>query len=98
MNVLWTVYGVVVFAFFVALVVRFVIEWVQVLARSWRPRGFVLLVAEAVYTVTDPPLRLLRKVIPSPKLGGVRIDLSFLVLMVLTSLALNLPRAVGAGV
>lgn len=98
MNVLWTVYGVVVFAFFVALVVRFVIEWVQVLARSWRPRGFVLLVAEAVYTVTDPPLRLLRKVIPSPRLGGVRIDLSFLVLMVLTSLALNLPRAVGAGV
>lgn len=98
MNVLWTVYGVVVFAFFIALVVRFVIEWVQVLARSWRPRGFVLLVAEAVYTVTDPPLRLLRKVIPSPRLGGVRIDLSFLVLMVLTSLALNLPRAVGAGV
>ena len=41
--------------------------------------------------MTDPPLRALRKVIPSPSLGGVRLDLSFLVLMLLTSLALNVP-------
>jgi YggT family protein len=91
MDAFWTVYGVVVFAFFIALIGRFVIDWVQVLARSWRPTGLVLVVAEAVYTVTDPPLRLLRKVIPSPNLGGVRLDLSFLVLMLLTSLALNVP-------
>jgi len=91
MDAFWTIYGVVVFAFFIALIGRFVIDWVQVLARSWRPTGFVLLVAEAVYTVTDPPLRALRKVIPSPNLGGVRLDLSFLVLMLLTSLALNVP-------
>jgi len=64
---------------------------VQVLARSWRPSGIVLVLAEAIYTVTDPPLRALRKVIPSPNLGGVRLDLSFLVLMLLTSLALNVP-------
>lgn len=91
MEAFWTVYGVVVFAFFIALIGRFVIDWVQVLARSWRPTGLVLVVAEAVYTVTDPPLRALRKVIPSPNLGGVRLDLSFLVLMLLTSLALNVP-------
>ena len=91
MDAFWTIYGVVVFAFFIALIGRFVIDWVQVLARSWRPTGLVLVVAEAVYTVTDPPLRALRKVIPSPNLGGVRLDLSFLVLMLLTSLALNVP-------
>ena len=91
MDAFWTIYGVVVFTFFIALIGRFVIDWVQVLARSWRPTGVVLVVAEAVYTVTDPPLRALRKVIPSPNLGGVRLDLSFLVLMLLTSLALNVP-------
>ena len=91
MNVFWAIYGVVVFTFFIALIGRFVIDWVQVLARSWRPTGLVLVVAESIYTVTDPPLRALRKVIPSPRLGGVRLDLSFLLLMLLTSLALNVP-------
>jgi YggT family protein len=91
MDVFWAIYGVVVFSFFIALIGRFIIDWVQVLARSWRPTGLVLVVAEGIYTVTDPPLRALRKVIPSPNLGGVRLDLSFLVLMLLTSLALNVP-------
>ncbi|TQM58431.1 YggT family protein [Humibacillus xanthopallidus] len=91
MDVFWAIYGVVVFSFFIALIGRFIIDWVQVLARSWRPSGLVLVLAEAIYTVTDPPLRALRKVIPSPTIGGVRLDLSFLVLMLLTSLALNVP-------
>lgn len=92
MDVFWGLYGVVVFTFFIALIGRFIIDWVQVLARSWKPTGPVLVIAEAVYTVTDPPLRALRKVIPSPRLGGIRLDLSFLVLMLLTSLALNVPN------
>ncbi|MDN5796069.1 MAG: YggT family protein [Intrasporangium sp.] len=91
MDVFWTIYGVVVFAFFIALIGRFVIDWVQVLSRSWQPKGPLLVVAEAIYTVTDPPLKALRKIIPSPRLGGIRLDLSFLVLMLLTSVALNLP-------
>jgi YggT family protein len=63
---------------------------VQVLSRDWRPKGAVLVVAELVYTVTDPPLRLLRKVIPSINLGGMRIDIAFLVLMVITSLLMTI--------
>lgn len=90
MDVFWGIYGVVVFAFFIALIGRFIIDWVQVLARDWRPRGAILVAAEAIYTVTDPPLKALRKVIPSPTIGGIRLDLSFLVLMLLTSFALNL--------
>lgn len=91
MDAFWAVYGIVVFAFFIALIGRFIIDWVQVLAREWRPKGLVLVLAEAIYTVTDPPLKALRKVIPSPNIGGIRLDLSFLVLMLLTSFALNLP-------
>jgi len=46
-------------------------------------------VAEAVYTVTDPPLKALRRILPSISLGGLRIDLAFLVLMLVTSLLMN---------
>ncbi len=79
----------VVFLFFVVLIGRLVFDWVQAFARDWRPRGPLLVVAEAIYSVTDPPLRALRKVIPPLRLGGVRLDLGFLVLMLLTSLLMS---------
>ena len=89
MRTIGTVFSTVVFLFFLTLIGRLVFDWVQVLSRDWRPKGAVLVVAELVYTVTDPPLRLLRKVIPSINLGGMRIDIAFLVLMVITSLLMT---------
>ncbi|MFV2144487.1 MULTISPECIES: YggT family protein [Isoptericola] len=86
------IFGVVYFALFlflVCLIVRLVFDWVQVFAREWRPRGIVLILAEAVYTVTDPPLRALRRVIPPLTLGSVRLDLAFLVLFFATSILLR---------
>ncbi len=68
--------------YFVVLLARFVIELVQMLSRDWEPKGAVLIVAEAIYSVTDPPLKALRKVIPPLRLGGVALDLSFLVLVI----------------
>jgi YggT family protein len=64
------------------LIARFVIDWVQVLARSWRPRGVVLVLCEVIYTLTDPPLRALRSVIPPLRLGTVALDLSPMVLLI----------------
>jgi YggT family protein len=90
MRAFGTVFSTVVFLFFLTLIGRLVFDWVQVLSRDWRPKGAVLVVAELVYTVTDPPLRLLRKVIPSLNLGGMRIDIAFLVLMVITSLLMTI--------
>ncbi len=43
--------------------------------------GVVLVIAEATYTVTDPPLKLLRRFIPPVRLGNVALDLSFTVLI-----------------
>ena len=63
--------------------VRFVVEWVLVFARSWVPRGAVLVVLEVLLTATDPPVRLLRAVLPRPRLGGARLDLSLLVALLL---------------
>lgn len=68
--------------FFILLIGRLVLDYVQMFARSWSPRGVVLVVAEVVYTITDPPLRLLRRVIPPVRIGTVSLDLSFLVLII----------------
>jgi YggT family protein len=70
--------------FFIALLfVRFVVDWIQVFARSWTPHGPVLVVLEAVYTVTDPPIRAIRRILPPLRLGGMALDLSFLVVILI---------------
>jgi YggT family protein len=68
--------------FIVLLIVRLVVEWVQVFARSWQPHGPVLVVLEGVYSVTDPPLRAIRRVVPPLRLGGVQLDLSLMLLLI----------------
>ena len=90
MDVVRSVLYLVVLVFFILMLVRLVLDWVQVFAREWRPKGVVLVVAEATYTVTDPPLRAVRKVIPPLPLGSIRLDLAFLVIMVLVSILLGL--------
>jgi YggT family protein len=75
--------------YFLLLIGRLILDYVQMFARSWRPSGPMLVVAEAIYTATDPPLRALRKVIPPLKLGSISLDLSFLVLVILIQVAIS---------
>ncbi|GAB7191114.1 YggT family protein [Kineococcus sp. NUM-3379] len=75
--------------FFLLLIGRLIFDWVQALSRSFRPRGAVLVLAESVYTVTDPPLKALRKVMPPLRLGPVSLDLGFLVLIFGCSILMN---------
>ena len=76
--------------FFVLLIARLVIDYIQMFARSWRPTGVLLVVAEVVYTITDPPLKALRRLIPPLRLGSITLDLSFLVLVVLVQIGIYL--------
>lgn len=77
--------------FFMAMLwIRFIFDWVQVFARSWTPRGPLLVFLEVVYSITDPPIKALRKVIPPLRLGSVALDLSFLIVLVGTYLLLRL--------
>lgn len=78
-----------VLVFFLILLVRMVLDWVQVFARTWRPTGVALVVAEATYTVTDPPLRLLRRFLPPLRLGPVQLDLAFTVLFLVCIVLLS---------
>ncbi|MGO1167077.1 MAG: YggT family protein [Janibacter sp.] len=72
--------------YFYILIGRLIFEWVQIFARDWRPSGPILVVAEAIYSLTDPPLKAIRRVIPPLRLGGVAIDLAFLVLILVVSI------------
>jgi YggT family protein len=86
-------YGLV-WAFIALLWVRFVVDWVQVFARRWSPSGVLLVVLEVVYTITDPPIKALRKVIPPLRLGSIMLDLSFLLVMLGAYLLLVVIRSI----
>jgi YggT family protein len=75
--------------YLVILVGRMIFSWVQVFARDWRPSGLLLILAEAIFTVTDPPLRFLRRFIPPLRLGMVAMDLSFMVLFIVVLILLE---------
>jgi YggT family protein len=81
-SLFWQIVSSVLLVFLVLLFARFVVDWVMVLARSWRPQGLVAAGLEVVYTTTDPPLKVVRKVIPPLNLGTVRLDLGFMVLLI----------------
>lgn len=63
------------------LFVRMILSWVEVLAHGWRPKGLVLIIAETVYTLTDPPLRWLGRFIRPVRMGNIGFDVSFIVLV-----------------
>ena len=90
MHVVWEVlYGAL--AVFIGLMwIRFVVDWVQVFARSWSPAGVLLILLEVVYSVTDPPIKALRRVIPPLRIGTVAIDLSFIIVMISAYLLLSI--------
>jgi YggT family protein len=68
------------------MLVRLVVDWVQVFARSWTPKGPVLFVLEIVYTVTDPPIMFVRRFVPPLRLGGIALDTSFLIVLLVVYL------------
>ncbi|QBF46340.1 YggT family protein [Janibacter limosus] len=90
MSIVRSVLHLVLYVYFLILIGRLILDWIQVFARQWRPTGVILVVAEAIFTVTDPPLKALRKVFKPLRLGGIAIDVSFLVLIVAVSLLLRI--------
>jgi YggT family protein len=89
-HIVGLVIHVILWVFIALLWVRFVFDWVQIFARSWSPSGPLLVLLEAVYSVTDPPINALRRVIPPLRLGNVAIDVSFFLVLVGAFLLLRL--------
>ena len=76
--------------YWLVMIGRLVFDFVQVFARSWRPSGVLLLIAEAIYTITDPPLQLLRRFIPPIRIGSIQFDLAFLIVLIALQVLINL--------
>jgi YggT family protein len=91
---LFTVLNFVLTIFWLLLVSRMVVELIRNFARDWHPRGLLAVVLELIFTITDPPVKLLRRLIPPIPLGGIRLDVSiwvlFLILIVLMSIVQRL--------
>ncbi|SDE26268.1 YggT family protein [Rhodococcus tukisamuensis] len=84
------------FVFWLLLIGRIVVEFIRTFARDWRPTGIVVVILEAIFTVTDPPIRLLRRLIPTVNLGGVRLDLSIMVLLFIVFILMQVVQGLAA--
>jgi YggT family protein len=82
------------FVFLLLLFARFVVDWVQVFARSWSPKGFVLVLLEIIYSITDPPIRFIRRFVPPLRLGAIMLDTSFIIVLISVYLLRAVNRAV----
>ncbi|PWN03586.1 YggT family protein [Nocardioides silvaticus] len=85
-GVLWTFIGL--------LWIRFIVDWVQIFARSWEPRGVLLVLLEIVYSITDPPIKALGRVVKPIRIGNFALDLSFILVLILAYVALAVNRAI----
>ena len=89
MGILKIVLYYVLWIYLLMLIGRMIFSWVQTFSRTWAPHGILLVIAEGIFTVTDPPLRFLRRYIPPLRLGSVALDLSFMVLFFVVLIMVN---------
>lgn len=87
------IFGWILELFLIALFARVILDYVRMFSPQWRPRGIVLGIAEAVYGITDPVMRFVRRFIPPLRLGPVAVDLSFILVFIVTQILISLVRS-----
>lgn len=80
--------------YLLVMLARLILEYIPLFNREWRPRGLGLVLAEIVFTLTDPPLRLFRRLIPPLRLGPIALDLGFPLTMLAVFILLSVTGAV----
>ncbi|MCS5713298.1 YggT family protein [Herbiconiux sp. CPCC 205716] len=68
---------------------RFILDLVRTVRRDWRPTGALLVAAEAAYTVTDPPIKFFRRIIPPLRVGPVALDFGWSIVMLIVIIGLS---------
>lgn len=96
MKLFFEILGFALFLFWLLLLARIVVEFIRSFSRDWHPRGITVVILEVIMTVTDPPVKLLRRIIPQLTIGAVRLDFSIMVLLLLAFLGMQM--AFGAAV
>ncbi len=96
MAIVYEVVLLVLWLFLLTLIARVVIDLLQIFARDFRPGGLVLVLFEVVFTITDPPLKALRRFIPPVRIGAVAFDLAILVLFIGTQVLIGVVSGLAA--
>lgn len=78
------------FAFWLLLIARVVIEFIRSFSRDWHPRGATVVILEIIMSITDPPVKLLRRLIPQLTIGSIRFDLSIMVLLLVAFIGMEI--------
>ena len=89
MTIVWNVVYTILLVYFFVMWARFVLDLVRTFNRSWRPRGFMLVLVEGVYTVTDPLVRFFRRLVPPIRIGQVALDLGWSLAMLVVIVAMT---------
>ena len=90
MSLFFNLLALALFLFWLLLIARIVVEFVRSFSRDWRPSGATVVILEIILTVTDPPVKLLRRIIPQLTVGAVRFDLSIMVLLLVAFIGMQL--------
>ena len=96
MALFFDILGFTLFVFWLLLIARVVVEFIRSFSREWHPKGATVVILELIMTLTDPPVKLLRRIIPQLTIGAVRFDLSIMVLLLVAFIGMQL--AFGAAV
>jgi YggT family protein len=90
LRLFFDILGFALFVFWLLLIARVVVEFIRSFSRDWHPRGFTVVVLEIILTITDPPVKLLRRIIPQLTVGAIRFDLSIMVLLLVAFIGMQL--------
>lgn len=89
-SVVASIVNVVLLLYIFVLFARLILDYIPMFNREWRPKGFGLVLAEAVYTVTDPPIRFFRRIIPPLRIGSLSLDFGFALTLLIILILRNI--------
>lgn len=96
MKLFFEILGLALFLFWLLLIARIVVEFIRSFSREWQPKGATVVILEVIMTLTDPPVKLLRRLIPQLTVGAVRFDLSIMVLLLAAFIGMQLAFSAAA--
>ena len=92
MSTVWQLAYLALYLFMLVLLGRLVMEYVMMFARRWKPGRSSAVAMEVLWSTTDPPLKALRRVIPPLRIGGISLDLGFILLLLIVFLLMSVVR------
>ncbi|WAA64791.1 YggT family protein [Microbacterium oxydans] len=91
-SVIASIVHLVLLLYIFVLFARLILDYIPMFNREWRPKGFGLVAAEAVYVVTDPPIRFFRRLIPPLRIGSLSLDFGFTLTLLVVLILMNIVR------